>query len=243
MSIKKIIGLSVLGLVLLVIVSGVVAWILVGLEPEWYEPPRQRSRDDLLAAEERMISTGAKFKNASQVAEPFILELTGEQINDMLAVVMARRPILPKYISDPVISFGNGVAWAGALVTFKGQTSVVSVRIKPFVDSAGLLHIELDRLKAGALGLPDNFLPDTIRDLERSLSARIDWSTSRSEQVNAARKNKDLLGRIFTALLGTPVPANFTTREDLQMAVEDIRVSPGKLEIQFKPLAIETSAE
>ena len=82
MSIKKIIGLSVLGLVLLVIVSGVVAWILVGLEPEWYEPPRQRSRDDLLAAEERMISTGAKFKNRSQVAEPFILELTSEQINN-----------------------------------------------------------------------------------------------------------------------------------------------------------------
>ena len=61
---KKIIGLSVLGLVLLVIISGVVVWILVGLWPKWYEP-RQLSRQELLAAEERMISTVAEFKNAS----------------------------------------------------------------------------------------------------------------------------------------------------------------------------------
>ncbi len=232
---KKIIGLSVLGLVLLVVISGVVVWILIGLWPRWYRP-RQLSREELLAAEERMISTGADFKNASQVNEPFILELTGEQINDMLAVLIDRHRILPDYIADPVISFSDGAAWAGAMVTWKGQTSVVSVRIRPFIDPSGLLHIELDRLKAGALGLPDNFLPDTLKELEESATARLARSRSDSDNAQTARKNKDLLTRVFTALSGTPVPANFVTREDLQMAVEDIRISPGLLEIQFRPL-------
>ena len=93
---KKIIGLVVLGLVLGAVISGVVVWVLVGLWPKWYEP-RQLSREDLLAAEERMVGTVADFKNASQVAEPFILELTGEQINDMLAVLIDRHRILPDW--------------------------------------------------------------------------------------------------------------------------------------------------
>ena len=232
---KKIIGLGVLGLVLLVIISGVVVWILIGLWPKWYQP-RQLSREDLLVAEERMISTAAKFSNASQVNEPFILELTGEQINDMLAVLIDRHRILPDHIADPVISFSDGAAWAGAMVTWKGQTSVVSVRIRPFIDPSGLLHIELDRLKAGVLGLPENFFPDTLKELEQSVTARLATSRSKSEQAKTAKKNKDLMARVFAALSGTAVPANFVTREDLQMAVEDIRISPGLLEIQFRPL-------
>lgn len=239
---KKTIALSLLALLLLLLISSILALVLIEFKPKWYEP-RQLTREDLLAAEERMISTGAQFKNASQVNEPFILELNDEQINDMLAVVIARRPILPDYIAYPVISFSNGHILTGAMLTWKGRTSVVSLRIKPFVDSAGLLHIELDQLKAGALGLPDNFLPDTIKDIEKSVLARLNWSTSKTAQADAARKNKDLLARVFTALAGTPVPANFVTREDLQMAVEDIRVSPGLLEIQFRPLPIQTLAE
>ncbi len=72
---KKIIALSVLGLVLLFLISTVVAWVLIGRRPEWYEPPKQRSREELLAAETRMISTGAEFKNKSQVNASFILEV------------------------------------------------------------------------------------------------------------------------------------------------------------------------
>ena len=232
---KKIIGLGVLGLVLGAVISGVVVLILVGLWPKWYQP-RQLSRQELVAAKERMLGTVADFKNVSQMAEPFILELTGEQINDMLAVLIDWHPILPDYLADPVIAFGEGAAWVGAMVTWKGQTSVVSVRIKPFIDPAGLLHIELDRLRAGALGLPDNFLPDTLKELEKSATAKLTASKSNSEQAEIARKNKDLLARVFTALSGTPVPANFVTREDLQMTVENIRISPGLLEIQFRPL-------
>ncbi len=240
---KKVIALSVLGLVLLFLISTLVAWVLIGRSPEWYKPPKLRSREELLAAETRMISTGAEFKNKSQVNAPFILELTNGQVEDMLAVVMDRRPILPSYIAYPVISFSDGVVYVAAMVTFKGQASVVSVQIKPRVDAAGLLHIKLEQLRAGALGLPGNFLPDAIRDIEESVAARIDWSTSRTAQADAARKNKDLLARIFTALSGTPVLANFVTREDLQMTIADIRVSPGLLEIKFKPLLMDTSAE
>ncbi len=239
---KKIIGLSVLAVIVLVVVSGVVIWILVGLWPKWYEP-RQLSREELLAAEERMIGTFTEFDSQSQRDERFILELTGEQINEMLAVLIDRRPILPDHIADPVIALGDGAAWVGAMVSWKGQTSVVSVRIRPFVDSGELLHIELDRLKAGALGLPENFLPDTLKQIEESVSARLATSKSNSENAKTARKNKDLLGRVFAALSGTPVPASFVTREDLQMAVEDIRISPGLLEIQFRPMAVGESEE
>ena len=190
-----------------------------------------------------MIARASEFHNASQVDEPFILELGDEQINDMLAVLIARHRLLPDYIADPVISFGDGAAWAGAMVTWKGQTSVVSVRLRASVDSGGLLRMELDRLRAGALGLPDDFLPKTLDDLELTITAKLAASTSDSDQAQTARKNKDLLDRIFTALTGVPVPASFVTREDLQMAVEDIRISPGLLEIQFRPIAVGESEE
>ena len=239
---KKIIALVALGLVLVVVLSGAVLVILVGWRPAWYRY-ENRSSEDLLAAKEWMIRTGADFANASQVDEEFILELGVEQINDMLAVLIARHRILPSHIAYPVISFGDDAAWAGASVTWKGQTSVVSVRLKAFVDSAGLLHMELDQLRAGALGLPDDFLPQTLDDLEQTIATKLAASKSDSDQAKTARKNKDLLDRIFTALTGVPVPASFVTREDLQMAVEDIRISPGLLEIQFRPIANETPGE
>ena len=242
MSKKKIIGLGLLGLLLLVVISGAVLLILVGWRPAWYQYEK-RSPEDLLAAKEWMIRTGAEFENASQVDESFILELGSEQINDMLAVLIARYPILPNHIADPVIAFGDGAAWVGAMVTWKGQTSVVSVRLKASVDSAGLLHMELDQLRAGALGLPDDFLPKTLDDLEQTITAKLAASKSDSDQARTARKNKDLLDRVFTALTGVPVPASFVTREDLQMAVEKIWIKPGRLEIMFRPIATETPAE
>ena len=240
---KKIIGLSVVGLLSLLLVCGVVVLVLLALRPEWYQY-KERSEEDLLAAEERMISTAAKFSNESQVNEPFILELTEEQINEMLAVVIDRhKNTLPEHIANPVISLVDGAAFAGAMVTWKGRSSVVSVRIEPSIDSAGLLHIKLDRLKAGALGLPEDFLPDTLKKLEASLTSKLARSTSDSEQAKTARKNKDMLGRVFTALSGTAVEASFVTREDLQMAVEAIRISEGLLEITFRPTLMEESEE
>ena len=47
------------------------------------------------------------------------------------------------------------------------------------------------------------------------------------------------MARVFTALHGAPVPANFVTRKDLQMAIEDVRVGPELLEIQFRPLPVD----
>ena len=235
MSLKKILGLTALGLILLVVIAGITAWILIRQQPKWYRP-QQLSHEDMLAAEEQMFRTAADFNNASQVAEPFILELTEKQINDMMAVVIKRNNILPAYISQPLIRLANGQIMVAALVNWKGQTSVASIRIRPFVDSAGLLHIELDKPKAGALGLPENFLPDTLDKVEQATETSLAASNSNSERAQTARKNKDLLARIFTALHGAPVPGNFVTREDLQMTIEDIRITPGLLEIQFRPL-------
>jgi len=235
MSLKKILGLTALGLILLVVIAGITAWILIRHQPKWYRP-QQLSHEEMLAAEEQMVRTAADFNNASQVAEPFILELTAKQINDMIAVVVKRNNILPSYISQPLIRLANGEIMVAALVSWKGESSVASIRIRPFVDSAGLLHIELDKLKAGALGLPENFLPDTLDKVEQTTETSLAASKSNSDRAQAARKNKDLLARIFTALHGAPVPANFVTREDLQMTIEDIRITPGLLEIQFRPL-------
>lgn len=237
MSLKRIIGLTALGLVLLAVIAGIAILILVRVRPDWYRPERL-SPEQLLAAKEEMIRTATEFKNASQLAEAFILELTPKQINDMIAVAVDRQRILPHHVAQPFIYLSDGKIIAAALVSWKGQTSVVSIRIRPFVDSAGLLHIELGKLKVGALGLPESFLSDTLDELERSLDATLAASKSNSDRARAARKNKDLLARIFAALHGSPVPANFVTREDLQMAVEDVRIKPGLLEIQFRPLPL-----
>ena len=242
MSVKKILGLIVLAVAIAAVLAVVVALILVRVEPSWYQP-RERSPEELVAAEEEMLRTTVAFNNASQVAEPFILELRPKQINDMIAVVINRQSILPNYVRQPFIYLDEGAIIAAALVSWKGQTSVVSIRIRPFVDSAGLLHAELDKLKAGALGLPENFLKDTLDKLERGIDASLERSRSDSERARTARKNKDLLARIFTALHGAPVPANFVTREDLQMAIEDVRVGPELLEIQFRPIATGESEE
>jgi hypothetical protein len=192
----------------------------------------------MLAAKEDIVHLAAEFNNAATQAEPFVLALTDKQINDMVAVIVDRHSILPDYLAHPQIRMSDGKILAGAIVSFKGQTSVFSIGITPYVDSAGLLHIELAKPKAGALALPENFLPDTIDKVQRSLNASLAASNSESDRAQTARKNKDLLTRVFTALHGAPVPASFVTREDLQMAIEDIRITPGLVEIQFRPILV-----
>ena len=235
MSAKRIIALTVLGLIAFLIIAAIVAVILVQSHPDWYEPA-QLSPQELLEAEEQMIRTAARFKSAAEVAEPFILELTGRQINDRLAVLVDKYYVLPNNIADPVIHLGDGAVWIGARVSWKGRQAVVSTRLTANVDSAGLLYLKLDKLKAGTLGLPDTFLADTLRKLERTLTARVAASSSDSDQARTARKNQDLLARIFAALDGSPVELRFVTREDLQVVVDDIRIKPNLLEIQFRPI-------
>ena len=236
MSRRKVAVFSVAGVVVLAVGLVVLAWFLTQASPGWYVPTKL-SEKELLAVEQQMIATGAEFKSASEVAEPFILELSGRQINEMLTVSVSRDRFLPRDIADPAIALGEGVLWLGARITWKNQQSVASIRIRPFVDSAGLLHIQMDKLKAGALGLPDNWLGERLDELERSLKARLAVSTSESDTARTARKNQAFIDRLFAALRGTPTPTSFVTREDLQMSVEAIRISPERMEIQFRPVA------
>lgn len=241
MSVKKTLVVVCLSVVALLVVAAVVGRLLVGVVPAGYQPKRL-TEEELLRAEERLWSIQADLYTDAQVAEPFILELTLEQIKEMLAVVDQRYQVFPEYITAPDIMLDKGALWAYALVTWNGQQSVVSIRIKPFIDSAGLLHLELGELKAGALGLPESFLPDTLAKVEKSLSIELASSASDSDAVMVAEKNPDALTRVFTALHGAPVPADFVTREDLRMTIKDISISPERIEIEFQPLLQNTSS-
>ena len=236
MSKKKILALTALGLAGLVVIGGIVGIILVRSRPSWYEP-EELSREELLEAEEQIIRTTAEFKSAAQIAEPFILELTGKQINDRLAVLVDRYGILPEHIADPVVFLGNGAVWAGARVSWKGQQAIVSIRLRVRVDSEGLLHMELDELKAGALGLPETFLPDTMASIEKSLLAKVGGKGANPKKAKEATNNEQIVKAVFSALSGEPVVTRFVTRDDLHVGVEDIRIKPGLLEIQFRPIA------
>lgn len=235
MSAKRLLTLTVLALVALVLIGTIMTVLLVQSRPSWYEPATL-SREELLEAEEQMIRTAAEFQSAAQVAESFILELSGKQINDRLAVLADRRHILPDDITDPVVFLGDGVVYIGARVTWKGQQAIVSTRLTGHVDSDGLLRLELGKLKAGTLALPENFLADSLAKLQQTLTAKLATSRSNSDEARTAKKNKDLLVKIFASLNGVPVEPRFVTREDLQVTIEEIRIRPNKLEIKFRPL-------
>ena len=235
MSKKKIVLLTVSGLIVLPIVLLLVAWWLTQVIPPWYDPPKP-SEKELLAIEAERLRITADFGTHAKKAEPFFLELSGRQIREMFAAYVIRNRLLPDDIADPDIALRDGAFWLAARITWNQQQSIASIRLRPFVDSAGLLHIQMDSLKAGALGLPDNWLADTLAKLEKSLKARLAASKSNSDTARTARKNQDLIGRISAALDGLPVPTTFRTREDLQMTVEHIRITPDHVEIKFRPL-------
>lgn len=237
MSLKKTIGLTALGLVLLAVIAGITVLILIRVRPGWYRPERL-SQEQLLAAKEDMIHIVAEFKNESQKDAPFILELTDKQINDRLALLVDRYRILPSHIADPFVHLGHGAVWAGARVTWKGQQSFLHIRLRARIDSAGLLHLDLDKLRAGALGLPDTFVTDTLDSLEKNLLARLAAHSRDPAEAQADANTEQIVRAVFTALSGVPVETYFGTRKDLQMVVEDIRIKPGLLEIQFRPLPL-----
>ena len=70
MSLKKIVGLTVLGLVLLVIGGGITVLILVRMRPSWYQY-QQLSPKEMLAAKEDMIYMETSAKNNKNVDKLF----------------------------------------------------------------------------------------------------------------------------------------------------------------------------
>lgn len=172
---------------------------------------RASDRQARQAASTRPI--GSVVTPAPVVTEPITVTFTQEELNAFFqkwSVTNGWKSNLDRFVTDPLISLQkNRVIFAG-LVTSNSVNSVLSVHFSPRITPEGKLDVNMDRILAGRLPMPEAVLSDyrnkVIEALHQKLpvwqtDAKLDASgTTNQSFVHAA------MGKLMLATL-THTPA------------------------------------
>ncbi|MFH1614363.1 MAG: hypothetical protein ABIG61_04675 [Planctomycetota bacterium] len=93
------------------------------------------------------------FYNNVQVGEPFDLIVREEGIADIIS--HGKWPFIADGIAieAPTVYFGGAGIKVIGLVNYRGVNFAVTVFVEPSVDEAGMLHLELKRVKLGVVNI------------------------------------------------------------------------------------------
>lgn len=222
---------------LLAMVLVVTAWLMLQHIPAWYRPARipaaqlQQVRNDLLATYDSL----AGEMNAA--TGPFDFRLTQEQVNAWLAsraeIVPGAGRWLPPFLSDPaVVIDGDGVR-LGITYSDHGLRTVVSARLRLGADAQGI-HLRLEEVASGSLGLPRSW----IRDALSALGPQV---VPLAEQMGVDVPER-ALPELERLVEGITLPNEGVWQNPrVRFRVVGLRVEPGVIVITFEPIGRQAS--
>lgn len=154
-----------------------VGYLLVALrrEPEFYrrsaaalqDAPRRRQAAAEFSARAEEFAVAAEEERAWQI------EFTEQQVNAWLWEELPRRlsPHERAVLSQPLVEFGDGSLRLGARVDSDQYRGVLSVELRPRVETEGRLVLDIASIRAGDLPIPAHrWIAEAAHQIEQS-----DW--------------------------------------------------------------------
>jgi len=198
------------------------AWAYISFKriPDWYRPvhvspaQHQQIRDEI-------TETGMVLNNKMQRVEPFLFEITDQQINRWLNGLEALDPqleyVMPSSVESPVVAFRDGKISVGALLHLDGQRTVanLTVRIVLFEDKIALEELAL---RAGQLTLPRSFLVDRLKQF-------------------VEQQDPQLRRTLVAILEGQAIENRFRfPNSDYDFRITSVKITDGRLQVGIQPL-------
>lgn len=195
-SVKKWLTWLIFAVVILMLASGIATLTLykmVTYVPSSYQPVVVD-----LSREEQINHYGDKkmeeLYNHLQLEQPFEIHLEQKPINELL--MLAQQQHWFRKDGEPPVFSGAQLRFDGGVIDLMGRVQrgkldgVLTVRIKAAISAEGQLSILLERIKIGALSLPDSiideYLQKALTKIEAHQQQRIGKRTSQSNRQQAA---------------------------------------------------------
>ena len=242
--------ISALGLVLAMLVFFGVLWYLIGRQPAEYNP-RYLTQEEKKWANDLGTYKYNQLFNKSYIDEKFTLSLEQQLVNALLMMdddIWGYRrnfPTAAKYFQDAQVAFHKERIHLMGRVTYEGVNTVMTIVLEPKIATEGKLQIRLDSVKAGALKIPDGIVNQKLVDLLKTLKVPLKQVDSDGENNHYYIDSKELtddLGLVTLRLSSRPqltTDAVFKSTEDTKIRIEDIKISPGELELAVQPTFID----
>lgn len=163
--------------------------------------------------------------NGAQLKEPFDVAISQEGINDIIARGDWPLENQGVMLYAPAAVLEPGIAVLMGTANVKGMELVVTIELKPIIDHDGLLNLNVERLKVGAMN---------ITPLARMIAKKM-----YAEQVAAIPMDKDSWRtKVVASLLNEQpfLPVFPTGDGKTKVRVRKIAIEKGSISIELRPL-------
>lgn len=163
--------------------------------------------------------------NGAQLGEAFDVVLSEEGINDMIARGDWPRENEGVMLYAPAAVLEPGIAALMGTANVRGMEFIVTIELNPEIDSDGLLHLKVEKLKVGAMNVtPLARLMARKMYAERTASELVDmdaWQT----KVAASLLNDEPFEPIFP-----------TGDKKVDVRVQEIAIEKGNVRLRLIPI-------
>ncbi|HEY7090187.1 MAG TPA: hypothetical protein VH518_18970 [Tepidisphaeraceae bacterium] len=267
---QKRLGIVVATLVGVFIGLALVCWMLLRGTPQWYRPhtlsgpeqeaAAQSAQNKLILLHNAAVQARAEERAAHRTAttlpagSAITVSFTDDEVNALLdkwSVWPIVKAGYERFMTDPCIVIENGrLILAGHV---KELNSVASLHFTPHIDENGRLKVELTRILAGNLPVPEALLGKYQSQAANAIDRRMPWwkaqamidpgGTANSSAVSA------LMANLFTDVLRDQPsePALFLPLFDrshnIAVKVLDVKVADHTLTLTVQPMNPDERAE
>lgn len=169
------------GLIVLSIAAGLLwtAHSSLNYQPDFYKAALVEQKPAAVRKQlaKEFVQTTLHLAQSVEREPEWNFDFTQEQVNSWLAEELPRQfgKLIPPEVTEPRVGFvGNEVEFA-AQYRYKGVSTVIHGRLRPWVAEERVIAFELQSLKAGLVPVPlDKSLEEVTRDLTQR-GVRVEW--------------------------------------------------------------------
>ena len=215
-----------------------VTFLMAQHRPGWYRPATLTLTDENAMRTVRRDATNTFDAFGDRIVEGkrFEFELTEQAVNQVLAALPQLWPeaagSIPRELADLAVSFGNGWARIGAMVSTSNWQAIGGVALAvTVVEDGAKLKLALVGASCGSLPLPRAILePALNRSLKRPPPKSADAEFESIELGSVVESAAQLYE-------GITIPNRFTwPNGERRFRLKAIQFSPGKMRLEIEPL-------
>ncbi len=196
----------------------ITVFILLLYTPAGYKPAVSRSEDRV---HPYLLQLSSEFYNGAQFQQPFEVVVIDEKMNEAIAGW--------SQASEDVVLLAPAVRFVPARIELMGTASikgvdlVVTIVLEPRIDANGLLNLQVDKVKTGAVN---------ITPLARMVAGRMYEQQLAVMPIDTDDWRAQVAGSLFD---GRPFDPVFPV-EDKKVRLKKVDVTDGKLELRLIPV-------
>ena len=218
-----------------------ICWLLVDLavasiiltlllyKPSRYSPPESDVHPEVLRDAQKqgrvhpyLTYLSSELYNGAQRGKPFDLVVLQEKINETIGWSQWPKGSEGVMFSKPVVLFMSGSVVLMGTADIKGAQFVVTIELQPRLDQHGLLHLQVAKVKIGAMN---------ITPLAKLVAKKMYQNHLATESIDI----EDLRTKLAAALLNDEPFEPIIRVEDKKVRVEKVTVTQGKLILHLFP--------